>query len=99
MSKSVSNALLSSEIKSAESSSNDMMNNFNPNGGSMPDFNNFSSNGIISISAYDSIDAVVNIKVIIELLGIGITLVLISSLAAMINIQRFSPLTILKERS
>ena len=65
----------------------------------MPDFNNFSSNGIISISAYDSIDAVVNIKVIIELLGIGITLVLISSLAAMINIQRFSPLTILKERS
>ena len=98
MSKSVSNALLSSEIESAETSSNDMANNFNPSGG-MPDFNNFPSNGIVNVSAYDSIDAVVNIEVIIELLGIGIALVLISSLSAMISIQRFSPLTILKERS
>ena len=98
MSKSVSNALLSNEIESAKTSSNDMANNFNPGGG-MPDFNNFPSNGIISVSAYDSIDAVVNIEVVIELLGIGIVLVLISSLSAMISIQRFSPLTILKERS
>ena len=98
MSKSVSNSLLSSEIKSTENSSNDIVNNFNPGGG-MPDFNNFPSKGIVSVSAYDSIDAVVNMQVIIELLGIGIVLVLISSLSAMISIQRFSPLTILKERS
>lgn len=52
-----------------------------------------------SISAYKSIDAVVDMKVIVELLGIGTVLVLISSLSAMISIQRFSPLTILKERS
>ena len=75
-----------------------MANNFNPGRG-MPDFSNFPSNGIVDISAYNSIDAVVNIQVVIELLGIGILLVLISSLSAMISIQRFSPLTILKERS
>ena len=48
---------------------------------------------------YDSIDAVVNIGVLVELLGIGLTLILISSISAMISIQRFTPLTILKERS
>ena len=98
MSKSVSNALLSSEIEAAETSSNDMANNFNPGGG-IPDFNNFPTNGVASVSAYDSINAVVDIQVVVELLGIGIILVLISSLSSMISIQRFSPLTILKERS
>ena len=34
-----------------------------------------------------------------NLLGIGLALMLVSSLASMISIQRFSPLTILKERS
>lgn len=102
MSKSVSNSLLSSEIKSAQSSSEEMKNNFGgrggmPGGGNMRDFNNLL--GIPSIQAYVSIDAVVNITVLLELLVIGLTLVLISSLAAMVSIQRFSPLTILKERS
>ena len=46
-----------------------------------------------------SIDAVVDITVVIQLLGIGVLLTLISSVASMISIQRFSPLTILKERS
>jgi len=108
MSKGVSNSLLSSEIESSTNSSEQMKNNFGGmgekldgseggRGGNMPDFNKMS--GTPSIQAYDSIDAVVNITVILELLGIGLSLVLISSLAAMISIQRFSPLTILKERS
>ena len=59
----------------------------------------FGAKGKPIVEAYDSIDAVVNITVLLELLGIGLTLILISSLAAMISIQRFSPLTILKERS
>ena len=59
----------------------------------------FGAKGKPVVEAYDSIDAVVNITVLMELLGIGLTLILISSLAAMISIQRFSPLTILKERS
>ena len=102
LSKSVSNSLLSSEIESAENSTEEMQNNFGApdgkmGGGKMPDVSNLS--GRPSIQAYDSIDAVVDITVILELLVIGLTLVLISSLAAMVSIQRFSPLTILKERS
>lgn len=104
MSKSVSNSLLSSEIESSTNSSEQMKNNFggmkempDDSKGNMPNFNQMS--GVPTIQAYDSIDAVVNITVILELLVIGLSLVLISSLAAMISIQRFSPLTILKERS
>ena len=104
MSKSVSNSLLSSEIESSTNTQKEMQNNFGGPGGmiggfggNMPDFNKVS--GVPTIQAYDSIDAVVNVKVLAQLLVIGLSLVLISSLASMINIQRFSPLTILKERS
>lgn len=54
---------------------------------------------IAQISEFDSIDAVVDWKVLLELLGIGILLTLISSSASMISIANFSPLKILKERS
>ena len=52
-----------------------------------------------TITAIDSIEAIVDYQVVLELLGIGLLLTLISSLVSMISIQRFSPLTILKERS
>jgi putative ABC transport system permease protein len=55
--------------------------------------------GIARVNQVDSINAVVNIKVLGELLGIGVLLTLLGSLASMIAISRFSPLTILKERS
>ena len=55
--------------------------------------------GLVNISEVNSIDAAVNFKVLLELFGIGIALTLLSSLATMISISRFSPLTILKERS
>lgn len=101
--KPVSNALLASEISAAESSSTDMMANFGPGGEgggfNLPDFDELTGNGVVAVSAYDSIDAVVDATVILELLGIGLALVLVSSLAAMVSVQRFSPLTILKERS
>ena len=105
MSKDVSNSLLSSEISSSKESSEKVKGNFGGPGG---DFNpmeksgpmgNFSKKGMPNVQAYESIDAVVNITVLLELLGIGLTLILISSLSAMISIQRFTPLTILKERS
>ena len=54
--------------------------------------------GIAKVSEVNSIDAVVDFKVLAELLGIGILLTLLSSLASMIAIARFSPLQILKER-
>ena len=55
--------------------------------------------GIARVNQIDNINAVVNFKVLMELLGIGILLTLIGSLASMIAISRFSPLNILKERS
>ena len=55
--------------------------------------------GTTQVQAIDTINAVVDFTVIAQLLGIGVLLTLISSLASMISIQRFSPLTILKERS
>ena len=60
---------------------------------------NTPSFGIARVNKIDSINAVVNFKVLAELLGIGILLTLIGSLASMIAISRFSPLNILKERS
>ena len=103
MSKGVSNSLLSSEINSSQSSNEKMKNNFGGPGGNF-DFSNgpmkdFSKKGTPNVQAYDSINAVVDISVLFELLGIGLTLILISSLASMISVQRFTPLTILKERS
>lgn len=101
MSKSVSNSLLSNEIESSTAQKEDMKNNFlgNRGGERMPDFGKINMGGGPNIQAYDSIDAVVNVEVLVQLLGIGLSLVFVSSLAAMISIQRFSPLTILKERS
>ncbi len=96
MSKSVSNSLLSSEIESTEVSKEQIKDNFGDKGVEMKEFG---KKGTPNVQAYDSIDAVVSIDVILELLGIGLVLILVSSLAAMISIQRFSPLTILKERS
>ncbi len=68
--------------------------------GGTPDFKgSMRGRGMPVVQAYETIDAVVDVKVLAELLGIGLGLVLISSIAAMVSIQRFSPLTILKERS
>ena len=103
-SKGVSNSLLESEINSSNERSEEIGKNFggtNMNGG-MPDRGNrgdMRGKGMPVVEAYDSIDAVVDIKVLLELLGIGLSLVLISSIASMVSIERFSPLTILKERS
>ncbi len=103
-SKGVSNSLLENEINSSNERTEEIGKNFggdNMNGG-MPNRGNrgeMRGKGMPVVEAYDSIDAVVDIKVLLELLGIGIALVLVSSIASMVSIERFSPLTILKERS
>jgi putative ABC transport system permease protein len=92
----VSNQLLASEI----SSSNEQVNNINDNFGGGDRKEDFKGmDGVVNVQAYDSIDAVVDFKVLLELFGIGLLLTLVGSLASMISIQKFSPLTILKERS
>ena len=110
-SKNVSNSLLASEIDSSKASVEKIQGNFGAPGGfnpasggtsgSMPGgaMGDFSAKGRPQVEAYDSIDAVVSLGVLGELLGLGLALILLSSLAAMVSIQRFSPLTILKERS
>ena len=93
LSKPVGNILLKNEVESSQAEKEEVSNNFGKEKMQM-DFS-----GQTQIDTIDSIDAVVDFTVIAELLGIGIILTLISSLASMISIQRFSPLTILKERS
>lgn len=92
----VSNNLLESEIASSEEQADEISNNF----GGMDrnkDFGNM--NGVVTVQAYDSIDAAVDLEVLSQLLLIGIALTFVSSLSAISSIQKFSPLTILKERS
>ena len=93
-SKGVSNSLLANEINSSNERTEETFKNF---GGA--NRGEIRGKGMPVVEAYDSIDAVVDIKVLLELLGIGLSLVLVSSIASMVSIQRFSPLTILKERS
>lgn len=94
----VSNHLLQTEIASVDEQKENVNNNF---GGKMDmrDERMGRISGIVDIQAFNSIDAAVDLKVLLQLFGIGTLLVLISSLSAMISIQKFSPLTILKERS
>ena len=56
-------------------------------------------NGTKEIEEIDKINAIVDYKVLLELLGIGVLLTIISSISACIAIARFQPLQILKERS
>lgn len=93
LSKPVGNMLLQNEIESTQEEKEEISNNFGK--GSM----NVNYGGVTQVESIDTIDAVVDFTVIAQLLGVGVLLSLASSLASMISIQRFSPLTILKERS
>lgn len=97
----VANNLLANEIESSSQNLEQINNNF---GGNMDMImgnrgNKERLNGTINIEQIDSINAVVDFKVLVELLGIGILLTAISGISACVSIARFQPLTILKERS
>ena len=91
--KSVGNYLLQSEITETENSKEEQNNNFGRG-----DIDRKFNTGV-QVKQIDEMNTVVNYIVILELLGIGLVLTFISGLSSMISIQRFSPLTILKERS
>lgn len=96
---SVANNLLENEISNASSDMEDINKNF---GGGMrrpdkPGEMNF--NGIVNIEQVDTMEAVVDFKVLLQLLFIGVSLTIFSSISSCVAIARFSPLTILKERS
>ena len=93
----VANSLLENEISNASEDFKNIDNNF---GGGMFDFTQTNKfQGVANLTEIDSINAVVDMKVLFELLTIGICLTLISSVSACVSISRFSPLNILKERS
>lgn len=93
----VSNALIEQEITSSQKATNEIGKNFGDTVERFGKDNKIS--GVQQINAFESIDAVVDIKVLFELVGIGLVLTFLSSISFMISIERFSPLTILKERS
>ena len=99
LAKPVGNMLLENEIETTQGEQKQISENFGKGGrpdrpGMEMQFNNRGQ-----VEQIDSIEAIVDFTVVMQLLGIGILLTLMSSLASMISIQRFSPLTILKERS
>lgn len=104
----VANSLLAKEISNSNSKYEDINNNFGRHettGNTKTEEKSDSSErkkpsfGVAKVEQVDDINAVVNMKVLAQLLGIGLLLTLVGSLASMIAISRFSPLTILKERS
>ena len=105
----VANNLLANEIENASTKVEDIEKNFGKGmtpPGDMPMGENDSKKesfngmkfGVATVNQVDSIEAVVDFKVLSKLFGIGLLLTLLSSLASMIAIARFSPLQILKER-
>jgi len=109
------NKLLSSQIASTQTQSAQVDQNFgrsdtsgaqsapdgNMSGGnsgrSMGGF--FGMSSTETVSYVTQINAVVNGKVLLEILGIGVLLTLVSSCVAIIYISRYQPLKILSERS
>lgn len=104
----ISNSLLESEISSSQNAQQNIRDNFGKKdmesmsgrpGEGLPNDMPGKFSGVVEVTEFDSIDAVVDFGVLAELLGIGLIITLISSISAVASIQRFSPLTILKERS
>ena len=98
LAKPVGNMLLENEIETSKGEQQEISENFGM-GGKMPGGMDMQFNNREQVQEIESMEAVVNFTVVVQLLGIGLLLTLMSSLASMISIQRFSPLTILKERS
>lgn len=100
----IANNLLSTEIANATEDQESIKKNFGQNDSSKdkqkePNFDFNAINGMVNIEIVDNINAIVDLKVLLQLFGIGILLTIISSISASIAIARFQPLTILKERS
>ena len=111
----VANSLLENEISNATEDYESINQNFgggmvsapsmpegessDKNQGGRSDMREMNFNGVVNIEQVDSMEAVVDFKVLLQLLAIGVSLTIISSISSCVAIARFSPLTILKERS
>lgn len=107
----VSNKLLASQISAQQSQSRQVAANFGRGrsnqtntaaGGNMPSggFGNFMNRAGRGVVSYVSdINAATNWSVVLEMLGIGVLLTIISSIAAVVIILRYEPLKILTSRT
>ena len=103
----ITNKLLESQVQQQESSSSQTQSNFGrnqqqgPGGGQqMGGQGTFSKGGDITgpVNYIDSVSYAVDGVVVLQMVGIGILLSIISSLIAIIFIMRYQPLKILTER-
>ena len=88
--------LLENEIQNSQRQNEQINENFG-RGGHMD--NALSEITSLDIQMPDSLEATVSIEVLVKLLIAGLLLSVISSVSAIVAINRFTPLTILKERS
>lgn len=99
----VSNNLLQAQIESQESSANTQNQNFGrPGGQGGPEGGNMSIMGpgtTTDVAYVDQINATTNITILLQMIGIGIILTIISSAAAVVFVLRYEPLKILANRS
>ncbi|MDE6141930.1 MAG: ABC transporter permease [Bacilli bacterium] len=89
----VANKLLEQEIENSANHTDMINENF---GKDRERFDFSKINGSVNVEKIDKIDAIVDFKVVFELLGIGLLITMISSIASCIAIARFSQLNILK---
>jgi putative ABC transport system permease protein len=61
--------------------------------------NLFGGGSATAVEYIDTIDAAVSLGVLLQLIGIGIALAVVSSLAGIIFVLRYEPLRILAERA
>ena len=104
----ITNKLLESQVQQQESSSNQTQSNFGRQqggqqsgpGGQMGGQGTFSKGGDITgpVNYIDSVSYAVDGVVVLQMVGIGILLSIISSLIAIIFLMRYQPLKILTER-
>lgn len=94
MSVPVSNQLLSSQIQEQENVQDTQEQNF----GRMK-HQSYTENTTNTVNYIDSINANVSFSILLELIGIGVLLTVISSLAGVVFIMRYDPLKILASRT
>jgi putative ABC transport system permease protein len=101
----IANNMLKSEISAQETAQTEVNQNFGRGTGTRTitqggnGMMNIFGNNNNNVDYIDKINAVVNIKIILELAGIGIILTIISSSISMIFISRYTPLKILSNRA
>ena len=108
----VTNALLENQVSSQQSESNRIENNFGRGGmmnGSIPSGENESGLGIKENNKFGNmvsgaanyiteVNSAMNLTVVLQMIGIGLLLTLIASVASVLFIMRYDPLKILANR-